>query len=276
MNDLNTLMHASVDDVRPDVDRLLAVSVRVGTRMRRRRMLRYASAGVGVAAVASVGAVALWAGGSTTAIRVGPAATPRATDGSSTSALQAGQRLRLGHGVVGTVVPCPPRSPDHVGGAPSCVLPSDYRELGASTNPGAGTGFAVVLTGQSKAVESFWTRGFQSPVLEGYDGLTYAVPAHSPLIRSVYQGQAVTIHLDGWKQVGGVADDKQSVSGPDGAVAALVWRPASDYATWISGEKSDPSVWTSPVHDGVFVTIQGGLNTTNADIQALGASLTWD
>lgn len=76
--------------------------------------------------------------------------------------------------------------------------------------------------------------------------------------------------------MGHVVDDKQSLSGPGGAVADIVWRPASDYARWISGEKSDPSVWTSAVHDGVFVTIQGGLNTTNADIQALGASLTWD
>ena len=148
--------------------------------------------------------------------------------------------------------------------------------MSASTIPAIGTGFAVVLTGPSKAVATFWSQGFQSPLLDGYDGLTYAVPADSPLVESVYQGRAVTIHLAGWRQVGDVADDKQSLSGPGGAVADIVWRPASDYSNWVTGEKADPSVWTSTLHDGVFVTIQGGLRTTNADIEALGASLTWN
>lgn len=276
MNDLNTLMHASVDDVCPDVDRLLAVSVRVGTRMRRRRMLRHAGAGVGVAAVATIAAVSVAAGGGTTARQVGPASVPRVTDGSTAASLQAGEMLRLGDGVIGMVVPCPPGKPDPISGNPACVLPSNYRQVSVSTIPGAGTGFAVVLTGPDKAVAKLWSQGFQSPLLDGYDGLTYAVPADSPLVQSVYQGQAVTIHVAGWTQVGEVADDKQSLSGPGGAVADMVWRPASDYSNWVTGEKSDPSVWTSPLHDGVFVTIQGGLHTSNADIKALGASLTWN
>jgi hypothetical protein len=284
---LTTLMHAAVDDVHPDVDRLFAVSVREGTRIRRRRALGYAGAGLAVAAIASVGAATLGLPGGTTATDVasgssastGPAPTPTptpTTDSTVAPALKAGQTLALGDRVVGTVVSCAAGEPDRVSGNPACILPARYQEIGSSTVPGAGTGFAVVLTGPDNAVDAFWSHGFQSPLLVGYDGLSYALRADSPLIAAAYDGQDVTIHVAGWKQVGQVADDKQSLTGPGGKVGDIVWRPASDYDAWMAGEKNDPATWTSPVHDGVFVTIQGGLHTTDADVQALGASLTWD
>ena len=73
--------------------------------MRRRRMLRHTGAGIGVAAIATVAAVSVGAGGGTTASQVGPASAPRVTDSSTTGSLQAGEMLRLGHGVLGVVVP---------------------------------------------------------------------------------------------------------------------------------------------------------------------------
>lgn len=64
MNDLNTLMHARVDDERPDLDRLLGGAIHDGRRIRRRRTIGYAGAGLvaGVVAGATVGAVTLFGG----------------------------------------------------------------------------------------------------------------------------------------------------------------------------------------------------------------------
>ncbi|HJQ03886.1 MAG TPA: hypothetical protein VJ872_00450 [Nocardioides sp.] len=95
---------------------------------------------------------------------------------------------------------------------------------------------------------------------------------------AIYHGQAVTIHLAGWKQVGPVADDKQTLEGPGGAVAGIVWREGAEHDAWASSaDKGNASgVWTSKVHHGVFVSIQAGSGTSDADVQALGASLTWN
>jgi hypothetical protein len=97
-------------------------------------------------------------------------------------------------------------------------------------------------------------------------------------VPGIYDGKDETIHLNGWRQVGTVADDKQSLQGPHGAVADIVWRAAADYDAWVSSSDkgNDPGVWTSKVHDGVFVSIQAGQGTSDAMVQALGASLTWN
>lgn len=178
-NDLTTLVHASADDVSPDVDRLLAVSVRVGMRMRHRRMLRYAGAGLGVGAVASVGAITLVLGGATTARHARPIGGPATAPASPTAPPPRRCRPARGSGSVaggrhrgplstGTARPHQRHSHVHL----ALRLPG----TGASTLPGAGTGFAVVLTGPSGAVSSFGSQGFRSPLLDDYDGLTYACP----------------------------------------------------------------------------------------------------
>lgn len=290
MNDLTTVMHQRVDREQPDLNRLLAGAVRDGTRIRRRRRVGYAAAGLAVGAVAgiAIGSATLSgshaparelqpaAGGATAGLGSG-VGTDLNDDTPSPAPLRVGQSLDLGGGVTGTVVSCTQGAADPVGGNPACVLPSTYAVEGSSSLPGAGTGLAVVLTGPDQAVEDLWGNGFQSPPLDSYQGLTYALRADSPLLQPVYQGQAVAIHLAGWKLVGEVADDKQSVEGPGGAVADIVWRPAREHRSWVhSSDKGDnASTWTSRVHDGVFVTIQAGRGTTAADIRALGASLTW-
>ena len=283
MNDLNTLMHASVDGERPDVDRLLAGAIRDGQRLQRRRRMSYAGAGLAVAAIASAGAVVAGtqAGpGSATdvvpAARLTPTPTPSGPTPSGPAPLRAGQTLDLGQGMTGTVVTCTGLEPSgEKGVGPDCVLPKRYAIQSMSTIPGAGTGFAIVLTGPDQAIEDLWSNGFQDPQTNDYQGLAWALEADDPLIQPAYQGQGVAIDVPGWKLVGQVADDKQSLEGPGGAVADIVWRKASGYDDWISGMKNEPGIWTSPVHDGVFVTVQGGRGTTDADIQALGASLAW-
>jgi len=280
MNDLNSLMHASVDDARPDVDRLLAGAIRDGQRLQRRRRISYAGAGLAVAAIATVGAVTLDSHTGSRATELAPAAGAPASVtsialGVPQTPLHAGETFDLGHGVTGTVVACKTGKADPIGGNPACLLPARYAVQGGSSLRGDGSGWAIVLTGPDQAIEDFWSNGFQDPQLNHYQGLTWALNADDPLIQPAYQGQAVAIDVPGWKLVGQVGDDKQSLEGPGGAVADIVWRKASGYAAWIQGMKNEPGTWTSTVHDGVFVTIQGSPTTTDAQIQALGASLTW-
>ena len=280
MNDLNSLMHASVDGARPDVDRLLAGAMRDGQRLQRRRRISYAGAGLAVAAIASAGAVAVGSqSGSGTATDLVPAASgPADVTSSDPAALQPGQTFDLGRGVTGTVIACTSTRPSgEAGVSPDCVLPKDYYIPEASTIPGSGTGFAIVLGGPAQAVEDFWSDGGGATMTDQYHGITFAIPASSSLVQPVYQGQAVAIHVPGWKLVGEVGDDKQSLQGPHGAVADIVWRPASEHADWVSNpdKGANAGTWVSDVHDGIFVSIQAGQGTTAADIQALGASLTW-
>lgn len=274
MNDLNTLMHAAVDDARPDLSALLDGAVRDGRRLRRRRSIGYAGACLAVATIATCGAVALGGHDDRSTSELPAAAGSGTTSASATTseqepALKAGDVLRLGHGgLTGAVVPCPATGAE--------CEPAHGHWLGASSLQGAGSGLAIVLSGPAAAVEQFWSDGFGN-LTSRYPGITIAAadsvwPSINP---DPYAGQDVRIHLAGWTQVGSVADGKQSLEGPDGAVADIVWRAASGYADWLSGEKNDPRTWTSTVHDGVFVTIQGGRGTTPSAIDALGASLTW-
>ena len=150
MNDLNSLMHASVDGERPDIDRLLAGAVRDGQRLQRRRRMSYAGAGLAVVAIASAGPIATGAhAGSGTATDLMPAASgPASATPTGPAPLQAGQTFDLGRGVTGTVVACTSTKPSgEAGVAPDCVLPEQYAMQGASTIPGAGTGFAPSETG---------------------------------------------------------------------------------------------------------------------------------
>jgi hypothetical protein len=274
MNGLNTLMHASVGSARPDLDRLLAGALRDGRRLRRRRRIGYAAGGLAMAAVVTGSAIgAAHLGGGTSATELQPAASGAATPpptspGVAGTTLKVGDTLTLPHGLTGTVVRCKDEGM-------TCGSTQGHW-LGASGASGSGTGLAVVLSGPAAAAETYWSNGF-GDLTSRYPGIAILVsnslwPEIDP---AVYSGQDVRIGLAGWSQVGGVADDKQSLKGPHGAVADIVWRKASGYDEWMSGEKNDPTTWTSTVHDGVFVTIQAGRGTTTADIQALGASLTW-
>jgi hypothetical protein len=279
MDDLATLMRDRVAGAQPDVEALLSGALREGRRLCRRRRMAYAGAGLAVAAVACLGAVTLGSPGGTTATELQPAASgPTASSSARTSTvtgLQVGDVLRFGR-LTGTVVSCAEGKPDPIGGNPACILPARDHFLGASTRPGPGTGLAVVISGTPVSVSRFWSNGFGDLTVR-FPGVTVAAAdsVWSAINPDAYAGHDVQIHLAGWSQVGGVGDDKQSLAGPSGAEADIVWRRASDYAAWQRGEKADPLTWTSTVHDGVFVTIQAGRGTTSADVRALGRSLTW-
>ncbi|GAB3864818.1 hypothetical protein GCM10028801_34440 [Nocardioides maradonensis] len=270
---LGTALRAYAESTSTDLDALVTRSRLAGTRIRRRRRvgvtLGTATAVAGVVGLASVGGIL---SGGTTAKQQGFAAQP------DTAALAAGQRIDLGHGLVGTVHACK-KEPASLG---ACVVPHVAAPAVSFNRKGIGTGYALVVTGRAPKGALAQAAVFDR-IQRRLPGIAIVMPqAHQMAGTSappaIYQGQDVTIHLAGWKQVGPVADDKETLEGPGGAVADIVWRDGSEHDAWAaSSDKGNaPGVWTSAVHDGVFVSIQGGLGTTDADIQALGASLTWN
>lgn len=73
----------------------------------------------------------------------------------------------------------------------------------------------------------------------------------------------VWLDLPGWN-CGVPADDKIPCTGPDGAAATIVVRPASDHDAWVSDpDKKGSAIWVSELHDNYFVSVQGGLGATS-------------
>jgi len=292
-DDLRTALQDRLADAHPDLDSILAAATRQGRRIRAVRRSGVVLGAAAVVAAVGVGIASL-AGTSATS-------TPQYADGGdsptvapttpASATLHAGQVFDLGHHVTATIHQCTAGGPDRLTGAPQCAPSPGTYVVMSSTRTGSGTGYIAMLSGPAKAVEGLDSgngpkamrriaNGPYFSMIETYQGLTVGATGElaQALNPTVYAGQDVRIHLAGWKQVGPVGDDKQSLEGPNGAVADIVWRPASDYAEWTSSSDkgATPDVWTSTLHDGVFVSIQGGLHTTAADIQALGESLTWD
>lgn len=98
-----------------------------------------------------------------------------------------------------------------------------------------------------------------------------APPAAKP------QALPISLDLPGW-DCGVPADDKIPCTGPDGAAATIVVRPASDHDAWVSDpDKKGSAIWVSELHDNYFVSVQGGLGATSlADfIDGLTFEPTW-
>ena len=81
----------------------------------------------------------------------------------------------------------------------------------------------------------------------------------------------------GWTCEWYLADDKGDCSGPAGKLAGLVIRPAKAYAAWMADHDkgAGPGVFTTEPHGDVFITVQSGAGSTDADLAALGRSLRW-
>jgi len=302
---LSNALRARVSDETTDLDALASAALRRG---KRTRLFRYTGAGVAAAAVVAAGVVGVTSmtGGNGTPRAVDPAASKTPTAPASTKpatpTLTVGQVFDLGHHVTATIQACASMEPvknPKVKDAPGhpkfadkeCVPPAGVNVTESSSLAGAGSGYVALLTGSADNVESLdtatSTKGMKAIMhgryftfLDTYPGIAIGVgdALYQALYPSYSDGHGVTIHLAGWKQVGSVGDDKQMLKGPHGAVADIVWRDAKDYSSWVgsSDKGATAGVWTSTVHDGVFVSIQGGQGTTDADLQALGASLTWN
>lgn len=243
----------------PDLEHLATTSLQAGTRLRRRRRV-----GATAGAIAGVAAIALATspmGGDTTADdpRV---ATSSSASNNAAPTLHVGQVLDLDDGLKGTV------GTDKVG----------LYELGADTLPGAGTGFVLVVNGPTGDIEDWWSAGFGT-LTQDWPGITVAVSMAKAdelgMLGKVDQ-VPVTVGPD-WTCEWFLVDDKASCHTQDGGVASLVIRDAADRDAWLSSpdKGNSPSVYVSEAHDDIFISVQGGEGTTDAEIQELGESLTW-
>jgi hypothetical protein len=253
---LGTALHERVAEVRPDLDHLVATSMRAGTRIRMRRRV-----GVSIAAAASVACVAAGAaviagGGSPrpASDHVGFAAEPSASATPSAAPLVAGDDLTTPHG---TTV--------HV------ELASRFQLTGEMLSaPSAGTAatFALVLPDGFVGGDLAW-------LTTTYPGQIVAT-ASAPAGGLVDQAP-VEVTAKGWTCEWFLADDKASCRSAAGHVANLVIRPSAERASWLADadKGATPDVFTTEAHRQIFLTVQSGEGATTAEIQAIGDSLRW-
>lgn len=264
MNDLETsfrtALHERVADQHPDYARISAGAISAGSRIRRRRRITGA-----VGAAAAVGAFT--AGGlglsqllTTTAVDQAPLGAAGAPSASaSTPPLASGQRLDVGDGVTGQVV------------TNDKAKTMDITVQAVSGLRGAGTGFTIVLSGPAGAVEQKWSN---ETLLEDYPGVRIATEgARKGLVDKVPVKQP-----PGWTCEWSLIDDKASCTSEDGGMAGLVIRSAEDYQVWsTSPDKAGPGSgsYITPVHGDIFISVQSGEGTTDAELEALASSLRW-
>ncbi|MEI7057067.1 hypothetical protein WBG06_14690 [Nocardioides sp. CCNWLW239] len=267
MNDpetsLRTALHERVGDQHPDYAKLSAGAIRGGTRIRRRRRV-FVTAG----AAAAVGAIATGGLGlsqllSTTAVDEAPlaaASAPTASPSASAGALVAGQTVNLGSGLTGLVVT------NAEAGTMEITIQS------ASMITGPGTGFTMIVSGPEQAVQDYWAAGF--PIGQDYPGLRFATEG---LPRGLVESVPVEVP-DGWTCEWSLIDDHASCTSRDGGVAALNIRPAADYETWsTSPDKGGPGsgAYVTDLHGDIFISVQSGRGTTDAELEKLATSLAW-
>ena len=266
MNDpetsFRTALRDRVGDQHPDYARLSAGAISAGSRIRRRRRLAVTvgvAAGVGAFTAGGVGLSDLLATTAVDDAPLGAASAPSASASPSTATLAAGQSLDLGNGVTGQVV-----TNDE-------AKTMDITIRTASARSGSGTGLTIVLTGQAAAVEQVWSNG---TLLEDYLGVTIATDG----LRQGLVEAAPVEQPEGWTCEWYLIDNKASCTAEDGGVAGLVIRPAEDYPDWSkSPEKAGPGSgsYITPVHGDIFISVQSGEGTTDAELGALANSLRW-
>ncbi len=263
MNDpetsFRTALHERVADQHPDYARLSAAAISAGSRIRRRRRVA-----VTVGTAAAVGAFA--AGGiglsqllSTTAVDQAPLGAAGAPS-ASPAALVPGQKIDLGDGLTGLVV---------------TNAEAETMEItiqSSSSITGSGTGFTMVVSGPEQAVQDYWADGF--PISQEYIGLRMATEGLPHWLVSTLPVEVPT----GWTCEWSLIDDGASCRSQDGGVAALVIRPAKDYEAWSSSaDKGGPGsgAYVTDVHGEIFISVQSGRGTTDAELENLARSLTW-
>lgn len=263
MNDpetsFRTALHERVADQHPDYARISAGAISAGSRIRRRRRLA-----VTIGTAAAFGAFA--AGGlglsqllTTTAVDESPLGAAGAPS-ASPAPLVSGQKMDLGNGVTGLVV---------------TNAEADTMEItiqSTSSIPGPGTGFTVILSGPEHAVQDYWAAGF--PIGQEYTGLQFAT-------EGLPHGLVATVPVEvpaGWDCEWYLIDDKASCTSQDGGVAGLVIRPAKDHQEWSTNPDEagpDSGSYITPVHGDIFISVQSGEGTTDAELEALASSLRW-
>lgn len=270
MTDLEPRLESAIRDrvahEHPDLDRLVAGSVRAGTRLRwRRRSGVVLAAATGVAAVAAVAAVSgqLGDGAGTSPGRgnVGVAAKPTSTP--TAPALQVA--------VPGESVQAPNGADVHfrgpsrswrewkAGGGPAGQEPPVNALVGLR-NLHVGRGPALTADELVAAAET-WLRATYSNV----GSVENAEPqAGDTGAREV---APFTVTAPGWT-CSEPGDEKFDCTN-GGRSVHLVWRDASSHDAYAAGTVDKGGDWVSDVHGGVFVTIDG------PGALEVGQSITW-
>lgn len=245
---LREALHDRLRDERPDPERI----IRVATATHARRLRRSRVGGTLVAA-ACVGAVAV--GVPLVADRAGqvPDATEHADAlPSATAPLTRAEQEQAIVDLIEEVAP----------GTPYVISPRRPRFI--LNHP------AVTII--SDALSRDQRRAISAGLPEGW-GADYMKPnTREPLAHEI----PVTVP-EGWTCEWYLLDDKASCQAVDGGVASLVIRPAADHGGWLddSDKGANPSTYVTEVHRGIFISVQTGLGTTDAEIQDLGAGLEW-
>ncbi|GGU32276.1 hypothetical protein [Nocardioides albus] len=261
--DLSTALRDRVADEHPDVVRLTADAIAEGSRLRRRRhvvVTAGAAAAVGAFVAGGLGLSQLLATTAVDEASLGAASAPSTSASASAGALATGQTVDLGNGLTGLVVT----------NAEADTM--DITIQGASMLTGPGTGFTMIVSGPEQAVQDYWSAGF--PIGQDYPGLRFAT-------EGLRQGLVDSVPVEvpaGWTCEWFLIDDKASCTSDDGGVAGLVIRPAKDYKVWsTSPDKGGPGsgAYVTDLHGDIFISVQSGQGTTDADLEKLATSLTW-
>lgn len=259
---LKEALHAEVDTAEPDLDRLVAGATRQGTRIRNVRR-----GGIALGAVAVVGVVGAVAVGSSLLHGAQtPSEAPGFTATSPSDATSPAVPLR---------VPAPEDGRTLSPGQKSTISQRVDQVIQREV-PGAAYSIdletASIRFGQAITDRQHRALG---AVLPGWHIVRSggAAPA-TGLVDEV----PVTVAAAGWSCEWYLVDDKAACTESDGGVAGLVIRPASEHDAWTSSpdKGAGPGVHVSEIHGDIFITVQGGQGTTNAEIQELGASLRWN
>lgn len=260
---LKEALHAEVDTAEPDFDRLVAGATRQGTRIRNVRR-----GGIALGAVAVVGVVgAVGAGSSLLGGAPTPSEAPGFAPASPSDATSPAVPLR---------VPAP-QDGRTLSPAQKSTISQRVGRVIQREVPGTGAYLinfetASIRFGQTITDQQHRALGAALP------GWHIARSGGAAPATGLVDEIPVTVAAAGWSCEWYLVDDKAACTESDGGVAGLVIRSASEHDAWTSSpdKGAGPGVHVSEIHGDIFITVQGGQGTTNAEIQELGASLRWN
>ena len=146
------------------------------------------------------------------------------------------------------------------------------------TLPGPGTGFVALVSGPTDRIDTWWAEGFGT-LTQDWPGITVAVSmADADALGMLGKVDKAPVTAPaGWTCEWFLSDDKAACTSTDGGVAGLVIRDAADHDEWLSSpdKGADPGVYVTDVHDGIFISVEGGQGTTDAEVTTLGEGLAW-
>lgn len=234
---LDTALRDRVADEHPDIDRLISVSTRAGTRLRRRRAAA-ASLSVAAVSVAMAGVVGAALGGGATGSAPGVATEPSAS-APADETVTVDELRRLDEG-------------EAAGAGPDVATPPD-----------------AAAPDETMTVDELQRLDEGEPQTDGarsrsddLDELIQSLPVH------------VDPSSSGWG-LGTPADDKFSAH-KEGYLLSVNVRPRSELASWSGDDPDRPASQVVHTGENYFVTVQAGPEVPPRIVDELTAALRYD